>query len=369
VRLGKIEGMNFNQRKRRAAAAAKSAGVGGMLVTHLPDVRYLSGFTGSNAALVLAGARSVLFTDGRYTAQAKAEAAGTKVVIAAKPAVVAACEWLESAKVRRCGFDAAHTTVAALETMRKAVGTAMRRGMFVAVPPVVARMREVKDADEITRMRAAARVGCDLFDGMLSYLESGLTEAEVAATLEYAARLAGAEGMSFDTIVASGERSALPHGRATKVTLPKRGFVTLDFGVILDGYCSDMTRTVHMGKAMPGERDVYDSVLEAQEAAVAAVASGVTAGEVDEAARSVLRRVKLDRYFSHSTGHGVGLEIHEGPRLAAKQTQVLEQGMVVTIEPGVYMPGRFGVRIEDMVLVTASGGEVLTPSVKAWTEL
>ncbi len=145
--------------------------------------------------------------------------------------------------------------------------------------------------------------------------------------------------------------------------------MTLDFGVVLDGYCTDMTRTVHMGRAMPGERDVYDSVLEAQEAAVAAVAPGVTAGEVDEAARSVLRRVKLDKYFSHSTGHGVGLEIHEGPRLAAKQKQVLEAGNGDYDRAGVYMPGRFGVRIEDMVLVTAKGGEVLTPSVKAWIEL
>jgi Xaa-Pro aminopeptidase len=367
--LGKIEEMNFSLRKRRAAAAAKSAGVDGILVTHLPDVRYLCGFTGSNAALVLAGRRTVLFTDGRYTEQAKVEAVGTRVVIAKKPAVVAACEWTAVAKVRRCGFDAAHTTVAALEAMRKAVPAKTRRGMFVAVGPLVARMREVKDAEEIAKIRTAARVGCELFEGMLTYLQAGLTEAEAAATLEYAARLAGAEGMSFDTIVASGVRSALPHGRATAAKLPKRGFVTLDFGVILDGYCSDMTRTVHMGKAMPGERDVYDSVLEAQEAAVAAVAPGVTAGEVDEAARSVLRRVKLDQYFSHSTGHGVGLEIHEGPRLAAKQKQVLEQGMVITIEPGVYMPGRFGLRIEDMVLVTAGGGEVLTPSVKAWIEL
>jgi Xaa-Pro aminopeptidase len=367
--LGKIEEMNSSLRKRRAAAAAKSAGVDGILVTHLPDVRYLCGFTGSNAALVLAGRRTVLFTDGRYTEQAKVEAVGTRVVIAKKPAVVAACEWTAVAKVRRCGFDAAHTTVAALEAMRKAVPAKTRRGMFVAVGPLVARMREVKDAEEIAKIRTAARVGCELFEGMLTYLQAGLTEAEAAATLEYAARLAGAEGMSFDTIVASGVRSALPHGRATAAKLPKRGFVTLDFGVILDGYCSDMTRTVHMGKAMPGERDVYDSVLEAQEAAVAAVAPGVTAGEVDEAARSVLRRVKLDQYFSHSTGHGVGLEIHEGPRLAAKEKQVLERGMVITIEPGVYMPGRFGLRIEDMVLVTAGGGEVLTPSVKAWIEL
>ena len=356
-------------RKRNAVVAAKDASVDSMLLTHPPDVRYLSGFTGSNAALVLGRGRAVLFTDGRYTAQAKAEAAGTKVVIAAKPAVVAACEWMEAAGVRRCGFDATHTTVAALEVMRKAVGGKVRRGMFVPVGPLVAKLREVKDAGEISKLRAAARVGCELFEGMLRYLEAGLKETEVAATLEYAARLAGAEGMSFETIVASGERSALPHGHATASKLPKRGFVTLDFGVILDGYLSDMTRTVHMGKAMPGERDVYDSVLEAQEAAVAAVAPGVTAGEVDEAARSVLRRVKLDKYFSHSTGHGVGLEIHEGPRLAAKQKLILEQGMVIAIEPGAYMPGRFGVRIEDMVLVTARGGEVLTPRVKAWIEL
>ena len=356
-------------RKKRAGAAAKAVGLDALLVTHLPDVRYLCGFTGSNAAVVLLDGRAVLFTDGRYTVQAKAEAAGTRVVIAKKPAVIAACEWIEAAEVRRCGFDAAQTTVAALEGMRKVVSAKNRRGMFVAAGPLVSRLREVKDSEEIAAIRKAALLGCRLFDGMLSFMQLGLTEVAVAAELEHAARLAGAEAMSFETIVASGERSALPHGRATQTKLPKRGFVTLDFGVVVDGYCSDMTRTVHMGKAQPGEREVYDSVLEAQEAAVAKVAPGVTAGEVDEAARSVLRKAGLDKYFSHSTGHGVGLEIHEGPRLAAKQTQVLEQGMVVTIEPGVYMPGKFGVRIEDMVLVTAAAGEVLTPSVKAWIEL
>jgi Xaa-Pro aminopeptidase len=361
--------MNLSARKKRAMAAARAAGVDGLLVTHLPDVRYLCGFTGSNAVLVLAGGRSVLFTDGRYTAQAKAEAAGTRVLIAKKPVLSAGCEWIEAAGVKRCGFDATQTTVAALDSMRKAVSAKVRRGLFQAVGPIVARLREVKDTDEIQWLRRAALVGCGLFDGMLTYLQPGLMEVEVAAELEHAARLAGVEAMSFETIVASGERSALPHGRATSAKLPRRGFVTLDFGVMLDGYCSDMTRTVHLGKAVNGERDVYDFVLEAQEAAVAAVAPGVTAGDVDEAARSVLRRTGLDKYFSHSTGHGVGLEIHEGPRIAAKQTQVLEQGMVITIEPGVYMPGRFGLRIEDMVLVTAKGGEVLTPSVKAWIEL
>jgi Xaa-Pro aminopeptidase len=382
--------MSLRIRRKRAADAARAAGrsadLDALLVTHLPDVRWLSGFTGSNAALVLAGWRSagakgagargraagvkaVLFTDGRYTAQARAEAKGMRVVIAPKAAAVAACEWLAETRVRRCGFDDGNTTVAALKQMRAAVPAKRRRGLFEPVGALVSMLRWVKDADEIVKMRRAAALGCRLFEGILSVMEPGMTEDAVAAELEYRARLAGAEAMSFPTIVASGERSALPHGKATRAKLPRRGFVTMDFGVVLDGYCSDMTRTVHMGKATPEERAAYEAVLEAQEAGVAAVRAGVSAGDVDDAARSVLRRVKLDKWFTHSTGHGVGLEIHEGPRLAAKQTQTLEAGMIVTIEPGIYMPGKFGIRIEDMVLVTARGGEVLTPSTKAWIQL
>jgi Xaa-Pro aminopeptidase len=361
--------MNFAARRKKVRAATKAAGVDALLVTHLPDVRYLTGFTGSNAAVVLAGARSILFTDGRYIAQAKAEVQGIRIVIDKRPAAVMACEGLEAAGITRCGFDETQTTVSNLAAMRKAVSSKARRGMFVETGPLVARIREIKDADEIAAMSRAALLGCELFDEMLGFLRPGLTEVAVAAQLEHSARLRGAEAMSFETIVASGERSALPHGRATGAKLPRRGFVTLDFGVVLDGYCSDMTRTVHLGRPFPGEWEVYDSVLEAQTAAVACVAPGTTAGQVDEAARSVLRRDGLDQFFSHSTGHGVGLEIHEGPRIAAKQQQVLEEGMVITIEPGVYMPGKFGLRIEDMVLVTATGGEVLTPAVKAWIQL
>jgi Xaa-Pro aminopeptidase len=365
--------MSLKRRRKQAADAAKAAGLDALLVTHLPDVRWLCGFTGSNAALVLlcgpsARGRTILFTDGRYTTQAKAEAAGTQVVIA--PQVVkAACEWIAAAKVKRCGFDDGNTSVASLKQMREAVPAALRRKLFEPIGWLVARLRWVKDADEIAKMRAAAALGCSLFEGVLSTIEPGMTETAVAAGMEFAARLAGAEGMSFPTIVASGERSALPHGQASSAKLPKRGFVTLDFGVVLDGYCSDMTRTVHMGPARPGERDAYDAVREAQEAGVAAVRAGVSAGDVDEAARSVLRKAGLADWFTHSTGHGVGLEVHEGPRLAAKQTQKLEAGMIVTIEPGIYMPGKFGVRIEDMVLVTARGAEILTPSTKAWIEL
>jgi len=170
--------------------------------------------------------------------------------------------------------------------------------------------------------------------------------------------------MSFETIVASGARSALPHGVASTAALPTHGFVVLDYGVILNGYCSDMTRTVCIGRARPDERVVYDAVLEAQLAGIAAVGPGVACGEVDEAARKVLKRAKLARYFSHSTGHGVGIEIHEQPRLAARQQEKLQPGMVITIEPGVYIGGKYGVRIEDMVLVTENGHEVLTSAPK-----
>ena len=359
-------------RRRHAMQAAAGAGGDALLVSFGPDVRWLTGFTGSSGVVALRGGRAALFTDGRYTAQAKAESPDLRVFVKEKrPALSLALEWLVARGATRCVFDARQTTVAALAAMRKALPKAAgRRGFFLPSEGLVASLREVKDAAEIKRMRHAAALGCRLFEGVLQHVIPGHTELSVALELEYAARRAGAGAMSFETIVASGERSALPHGRATAQKLPRRGFVTLDFGVILEGYCSDMTRTVHLGKANRRARDVYHSVLEAQEAAVAAVGPGVTSATVDGAARHVLARAGLAKFFSHSTGHGVGLEIHEGPRIAAGVEQVLKPGMVVTVEPGVYLPDEFGVRIEDMVLVTETGGEVLTAaSSKAWLEL
>ena len=354
-------------------AAAAQSGADASLITHPADVRWLSGFTGSNGAVALVGGRAVLCTDGRYTAQAKAEAPDLQVLVGKKSATHLALDWILARGAAKCAFEARHTTVAALEAMRKALPKELgagRRTFFLATEGLVARLREIKSADEIEIMRRAANLGCELFAEMPGYMLPGVSEAEIALTLEVEARTRGAQAMSFDTIVASGPRSALPHGKASAARLPKRGFVTLDFGVVVDGYCSDMTRTVHMGRASGETRAVYDAVLEAQEAAVAAVAPGVTCAAVDEAARSVLKRAGLGKYFSHSTGHGVGLEIHEGPRVAAKVEQALEPGMVVTIEPGAYLPGVLGVRIEDMVLVTEDGAEVLTAaSPKTWMQL
>jgi Xaa-Pro aminopeptidase len=347
------------------------AGIPGLLVTHLPDLRYLSGFTGSSAALAVTRRAARLFTDGRYIAQAAEEVQAAQVEIVASSPAIAAVQWMAAQPgVDFAGFDPAQTSVAALSRWKAALPAKLRKNFLSALAaPLVEPLRMQKDADELAIIREAALLGCKLFDHMLGFIRPGLREIEIAAELEHQARLWGAEGMSFETIVASGTRSALPHGRATGAQLPRRGFLTLDFGVILKGYCSDMTRTVYLGQPKPNERAAYEAVFEAQQAAVAAVAPGASCGDVDEAARSVLRNAGLAEAFSHSTGHGVGLEIHEPPRIGAGQSFRLLEGMVITIEPGVYLEGQFGIRIEDMVAVTANGGQVLTPSPKALIEL
>src|ERR1700676_1764507 len=303
------------------------AGLSGLLVTHLPDLRYLSGFTGSSAALAVTRRGARLFTDGRYATQAGAEVKAAQVEIVSGGSAPAAVQWLAAqAGAEFAGFDPAWTSVAELARWKEGLPARMRRSFLTPIPaPLVETLRLVKDEDELRILAEAALMGCRLFEHMLGFLKPGLMEIEVAGELEHQARLLGAEGMSFDTIVASGARSALPHGRATTARLPRRGFLTLDFGIIHDGYCSDMTRTWYFGTAKPKERNVYQAVLQAEEAAVAAVSAGASCGDVDEAARSVLRDAGLADAFTHSTGHGGGLEIHEAARLGAGQTSRLQQ--------------------------------------------
>ena len=234
-------------RKRRVMAAVKAAGADAMVVTSLTDIRYLTGFTGSSAVLVLVGGKATFFTDGRYTTQAGLEVDGAKIVIAERNVLKAAVEFAVAAGVARCGFDSAGVTVAGLEAMRLLLPAKLRKSFFVAMPDVIANLRQVKDEVEQEAMREAAALGCRLFEGVLEHIVPGATEMEVAMALEYMARLEGAEGMSFESIVAGGTRSALPHARATNAKLPRRRFVMMDFGVLLGGYCSDMTRMVHLG--------------------------------------------------------------------------------------------------------------------------
>jgi Xaa-Pro aminopeptidase len=360
--------MDHARRLKRLRAEIEKHDLDSLLVTHLPNIHYLCGFTGSAATLLVADRGSVLFTDGRYIAQAKDEVKGAKVAIVRKAPLVAAAEWLAAERRRSAlklfvGIEPESITVG----MRDRIATLLKGNSRVrlrSAPPLVERARMVKDAREIERVGRAIKLGASLFEIACQTIRPGVTEVEVAAAMEYEARSAGAEGMSFPTIIASGTRSAIVHGRASTARIPRRGFVVCDFGVILAGYCSDRTRTVHVGRPSREARSLYEAVLEAQEAAIAAVCPGVTAAEVDSAARLVLRKRKLDRFFTHSTGHGLGLEIHEAPRLAAGQNQQLEPGMVITIEPGAYLPGKWGVRIEDVVVVTSSGCEVVTPTAK-----
>ncbi len=362
--------MDYPSRLRRLRARMSASRIPALLITHLPDVRYLSGFTGSNAALACTPKRAVLFTDGRYTVQARQEVSSMRVVIAKKSALLEACGLLAASGVASATIDADTLTMRQFESLRASLPASTRaKFLNLTKESLVADLRMVKDEDELLLMQRAASIGDELFENILPFIEPGVAETDIAARLEHAARIAGVEAMSFPTIVASGSRSSLPHGTASTAKVPRRGFVTLDFGVILSGYCSDMTRTVHVGRPTPEEHAAYEAVSEAQEAGLSAALAGVTCGTVDKACRSVLNRHHLGKYFTHSTGHGVGLEIHEAPRVAKAQDAMLQAGMVITIEPGIYIPGDFGIRIEDSVVVEAAGARILTRATKAWITL
>jgi len=355
--------MDYEGRQTKLQSILEANRLDGLLITHLPNIRYLCGFTGSAGVLLVTESKRVFFTDGRYTEQAATEVQGARVVIARKAPLITASERLAAKGkkwgLKTLGIEGAHLSVAGRGQLAKVLESRLK---LREAPPLVEQARMVKDAEEIDLLRAAVLQGASLFDVALRTIRAGVKETEVAAEMEYAARCAGVEGMSFETIIASGPRSALPHGRASQAAIPSNGFVVCDFGVILTGYCSDMTRTVHLGAPGQQARGVYEAVREAQQAASDAVKPGAKVGDVDRAARNILRKKDLGRNFTHSTGHGVGLEIHEAPRVAAGQTEVLRAGMVVTVEPGAYIPGVGGVRIEDMVVVTERGREILTPT-------
>ncbi len=353
--------MDYLARQKRFAAACSERKLEAFLVLHRPNIRYLCGFTGSAGVLAYCGGKMTLFTDGRYTEQAKDEVRHTRVVIAKGAALEGAAESIAK-RGTRIGVESEHMTLAMGKRLGKSL--AATRTRMVGQVGTVEKLRMQKDEKELALMAAAVQLGSRLFATAIEAVRPGVMEAEIAAEIEYAARRAGAEGMSFETIVAAGAHSALPHWRASAQRVPGSGFVVLDFGVILSGYCSDMTRTVWVGKPNSKARDMYAAVLEAQSAGIEAVRPGVAAGSVDLAVRRVLKRAGLAKYFTHSTGHGVGLEIHEAPRLARGQPELLQPGMVVTVEPGVYVPGKGGVRIEDVVAVTESSHEVLTPTTK-----
>ena len=334
--------------------------VDALLVSNLNNVRYLSGFTGSNGLLLVTRRGATLFTDPRYTVQSAAQV-DCRVKISKGPLWPDAVAEIRRRKLQRIGFESQSIKYLDYETLRHSVPAGSK---LVAIGPVVEQLRTVKSAGEIETIRRSVIANSKAFDSALRRLKPTMTEAALAAEIEYWQRRYGAEKPSFETIVATGAHSALPHAQPRPKALGTGTLLLIDMGASLDGYASDMTRTLYLGKPAPKARRMYEAVLEAQLAAIDAVRAGTTGGAVDRAARRVLAGHGMDKLFIHSTGHGLGLEIHEPPRIGRNDETVLEAGMVITIEPGAYLEGYGGVRIEDTVLVTENGCEVLTPTAK-----
>jgi len=350
--------MNTGFAERRGALVQKFGGlkVESLLVTHPADWYYLTGFTGESGALVVTRRGTTLITDGRFTGQAKVETTGIAVAQQKGSLFEFTGEFLATSKAN-VGFEATQLSVSQYGALRKAAGRGCK---WKPVAGLVASLRMLKDAQELAVMRRAAVLAGRVMEETIPLLKAGVREFEVAAEIEYQMRKRGASGAAFETIVAFGERAALPHARPTAKRLKKNEFVVLDLGAILAHYCSDITRTFYYGKAPERVRQWYKAVQDAQVAAIAAVKNGVLCGDIDAAARQVLERQGLGKYFVHSTGHGLGLEVHEEPRIARGQKKRLEAGNVVTIEPGIYIEGVGGIRIEDDVAVHADRVEVLT---------
>ncbi|AEG61307.1 aminopeptidase P family protein [Desulforamulus ruminis] len=331
-----------------------------LLVSKPENRYYLSGFTGSTGVLLIGLATADFLTDFRYTGQAQQQCPHYRIVKAEGPLLAAAAELIIKYQGQKLYIEENHLTVKQFQELQeKLPGVKLESSR-----ELIEELRMVKNPGEMEPLRQAMAIGDQALAHILKYVKPGVSEWDLALELEFYMRRQGASGVAFETIMASGPRSALPHGVASQRILQAGDLLTMDFGCVYQGYHSDMTRTVVLGTPDEKQKEIYQIVLEAQRAGLAAVKQGVKAREVDEAARRVIVAKGYGEFFGHSTGHGVGLAIHEKPRLAATDETILEPGMVVTVEPGIYLPGWGGVRIEDSVLVTPEGCEILTSAPK-----
>ncbi len=347
-------------RRNNAVSLLEASKLDALLVTNLHNVRYLTGFTGSNgAALLLKDKPAVLFTDPRYTVQSQQQVT-CRVKIAKGALTGAILREIERARLRHVGFEQDNLTVVQMSGFTKGLPA---KAHLEPTASLIENLRLVKDEGEIEKIRTSVLTNSNALDAALKQFRIGMKESELAAEIDYQNRRLGAEAPAFDTIVAAGDRAALPHAHPGATAIGP-GILLIDMGAFQDGYASDMTRMVHVGTPTPKYKKAYRAVLEAQLAAITAVKPGATTNAVDRAARGTLKKHGLEREFIHSTGHGLGLEIHELPRIGRKDKTRLAEGMAITIEPGVYIEGWGGIRIEDTVLVTAKGCEILTPTSK-----
>lgn len=351
----------MEKRVQRLREQLRQEGLEAMLVSHPVNRRYLSGFTGSAGYLLLTQNNSWLLTDFRYMSQAPAQAAAFEVVEHAPHFMDTVKQLLSDAGIARVGFEPHTVVYSDYQAWAEALGSIA----LTPVEPIVEQLRMIKDESEIAIMQEAAKLADDTFSHITGLLRPGISEADIALEMEVFMRSRGATSSSFETIVASGERSALPHGEASDRIIQPEEFVKLDFGAYFNGYCSDLTRTVYVGAAPTlKHKEIYEIVLEAQLHALEHIRPGMTGKEADALTRDIITRYGYGDCFGHSTGHGLGMEIHESPRLSKLSDTVLTPGMTVTVEPGIYLPGFGGVRIEDDVVITDNGIKILTSSPK-----
>ncbi len=327
--------------------------------------RYISGFTGSTGYIVIGKNITEFITDFRYMEQAALQCEGFEVVIQSNTLMEKIAEALRKDGIKRLGIEDDFMTVGFCEDLKRALPGIE----LIPARSLFSKLRVIKDASEIANIRKAANIADEAFMHLLSFIKPGMRESEVALELEYTMKKKGATATSFDSIVASGVRSSLPHGIASEKIIENGEFLTLDFGCVYNGYCSDMTRTVFIGKPTEKHRRIYDIVLRAQVEAFKGIKPGVSGKSVDKIARDIITNEGYGEYFGHGLGHGVGLAVHEDPRLSILGENILEAGMIVTDEPGIYIPDFGGVRIEDLVLVTETGAESLSKSPKELIEL
>jgi Xaa-Pro aminopeptidase len=357
----------FQQRRRALAGQLAPLKADAILVSFLPNVRYLTGYTGSNGMLLLfASGAATFFTDPRYRIQAAAEV-NCPIKVSTGPLLPDVVALIARKRIRRVGFEKSRLGYESYEFLKSRLPVRCTLEPLGGLPET---QRMIKSGDEIALIRHSVEANSKAFEAALRVIRPGkTTEMDLAAEIDYRMRKFGAERPAFETIVASGRRTALPHAQPTKTILGKNELLLIDMGATLGGYASDMTRMVFLGRPSGRIARIYQAVLEAQLAAISVVRPGVRAAKVDAEARETLKAARLDQAFVHSTGHGLGLEIHEPPRLGKKDKTRLEVGMAITIEPGVYLKGFGGVRIEDTVIVTETGCEVLTPTSKELREL
>jgi len=331
-----------------------------VFITNAFNRKYLSGFTGSSGYLIITLDRAILLTDFRYMTQAPSQAHYFEVIEHGPKAIDSVKEILTNLAITKLGFEQNEITFGLYQSYAGSLNPIE----LIPTDQLVEKLRMYKDSAELKIIQEAADLADQTFSYILTKLTPGISEKEIALDMEIYMRKHGATSSSFDTIVASGERSALPHGVASERILQLNEFVKLDFGAYYQGYCSDLTRTVVLGKPTEKHKQIYDIVLEAQLQALDKLKPGMTGREADAVARDVIRKAGFADYFGHGTGHGLGMEIHEAPRLSLQSDAVLEAGMVVTVEPGIYIPGFGGVRIEDDVVITENGIRILTHSSK-----